>query len=403
MPKLKKELNLFQLTVISVGIILGAGIYALIGAAAATGGNAIWISFLISAFIALFTGLTYAEISSYFQGNAGEYDYVAKAFNKKFGFIIGVSMIFIAIITSSTVALGFAGYFTTLMPVPYLVSAILIILLMTFINFIGIKQSSLFNLFSTLVEFIGLIIIIVIGFKYFGTVNLLEMPQGVTGLFSSAALVFFAYIGFESLVKLKEETKNPDKTLPKAIILSIIITSILYVLVAISAVSVVGWDVLSKSSAPLSLVAKTVLGSFSGRLLAVIALFSTSNTILIGLVTASRQMYGMAKEKSLPKFLTVVHKRTRTPLFAVYISAAITILFALIGDVALVANLANILLFITFAVVNLSLIVLRYKMEPIKGKFRCPINIGRFPIISLLGFITSLAMIVFIFWGFIGL
>jgi len=403
MSELKRELNLFQLTVISVGIILGAGIYALIGAAAATGGNAIWISFLISAFIALFTGLTYAEISSYFSGNAGEYDYVTRAFNKKFGFFTGMSMIFIAIMTSSAVALGFAGYFTTLLPIPYWVAAILIILTMTFINMIGIKQSSFFNIFSTFVEFAGLIIIIFIGFKYMGTVNLLEMPQGVTGLFSSAALVFFAYIGFESLVKLKEETKDPDRTLPKAIILSILITSVLYVLVAISAVSVVGWEALSKSSAPLSLVAKTVLGSFSGRALAVIALFSTSNTILIGLVTASRQIYGMAKQNSLPKFLGVVHERTRTPLFAVYIAAAFAILFSLIGDVGLVANLTNILLFLTFATVNVSLIILRYKMEPIKGKFRCPINIGRFPVISLIGFITSIAMIVFIFWGFIGL
>jgi len=399
--KLKKELNLFQLTVISVGIILGAGIYALIGAAAITGGNAIWLSFLISAFIALFTGITYAEISSFFKGNAGEYDYVSRAISKHLGFLIGLAVILVAILTSSTVALGFAGYFITIVPLPYIVSAVLVIIFLTIFNIVGIKQASTFNIVATFIEFLGLILIILIGFKFFGSVNLLEVPQGITGVFFSAALIFFAYIGFESLVKLKEETKNPDKTLPKAIILSILITGVVYVLVAISAVSVVGWEQLSQSSAPLSLVAQTALGGLSGQVLVVIALFSTANTILIGLITASRQIYGIAKQKSLPKVFAQVHKRTRTPLIAVYVSSALAILFVFLGDITIVANLANILLFITFALVNLSLIILRYKLEPIKGKFRCPLNIGKFPIIAFLGFLSSIAMIFFIFWSFL--
>jgi len=400
MVKLKKELGLFQLTIISIGIILGAGIYALIGVAAGTGGNAIWLSFLISAVIALFTGLSYAELSAMFKGNAGEYDYISKAMNKKLGLFIGLSVIFVAIITSSTVALGFAGYFTTIVPLPYIVSAVLVIIFLTIFNIIGIKQSTWFNTIATVIEFIGLIIIILIGFKYIGTVNLFEMPQGISGVFVSAALVFFAYIGFESLVKLKEETKNADKVIPKAIILSVIITTILYVLVAISAVSVVGWQTLSQSSAPLSLVAQTALGGMSGQILVIIALFSTANTILIGLVTASRQIYGIAKEKALPQIFTQINERTRTPLIAVYVSTAIAILFVLIGDIALVANITNLLLFLTFALVNLSLIILRYKCKPKKGKFRCPVNIGKFPLISLLGMISSIVMIGFIFWGF---
>jgi basic amino acid/polyamine antiporter, APA family len=400
MVKLKRELNLFQLTVISVGIILGAGIYALIGVAAETGGNAIWLSFLISAIIALFTGLSYAELSAMFKGNAGEYDYISKAMNKKLGLFIGLSVIFVAIITSATVALGFAGYFTTIIPIPYIIAAILVIIFLTIFNMIGIKQATLFNIIATVVEFVGLILIILIGFKYIGTVNLFEMPQGLSGVFVSAGLVFFAYIGFESLVKLKEETKNPDKTIPKAIILSVIITTILYILVAVSAVSVVGWQALSQSAAPLALVAQTALGGMSGQILVIIALFSTANTILIGLVTASRQIYGIAKEKALPQIFTKIHERTRTPLIAVYASTAVAILFVLIGDIAFVANLTNLLLFFTFGLVNLSLIILRYKTKPKKGKFRCPVNIGRFPLISLLGMISSVVMIGVILWGF---
>jgi basic amino acid/polyamine antiporter, APA family len=304
MAKLKRQLGLFNLTLIGIGIILGAGIYALIGVAAGGAGNATWLAFLISAVIALLTGLSYAELSTMFKGDAGEYDYTSKAINKKFGLVVGLSVIAASIITASVVALGFAGYFITLIPLPYLLTAVLVILLMTIINFVGIKESSWFNALSTFVEIIGLIIIIVLGFKYIGSVNYLEMPLGFTGVFSSAALVFFAYLGFESIVKLREETKDPEKNIPRAIIISVAVTSVLYVLVAISSVSIIGWDQLAQSSAPLSLVAQTALGGITGPILAVIALFSTSNTILFSSITSSRQIYGMAKQKSVPKFLS---------------------------------------------------------------------------------------------------
>ncbi len=399
--KLKRELGLFHVTVAGVGIILGAGIYALIGAAAVDAGNAIWLSFLISAIIAIFTGLSYAELSSMFKGDAGEYDYVAKAFSRKFALFVGLSVVFAGIITASAVALGFAGYLTSMISMPYLVAALLLIILMTAINFIGIKQASWFNTFSTFVEFAGLILIILIGFKFIGAVNYVELPNGWYGIFSSAALVFFAFLGFESIIKLNEETKNPEKTIPKAILLAIGITSVVYVLVAISAVSVVGWEALSQSDAPLALVAATALGGIAGPVLAIIALFSTANTVLITLVTSSRQIYGMAKRKSLPQVLSHVHERTQTPWAAIGVATLIAIIFTLIGDIAIVANITNLFLFITFGSVNLSLIILRYKCKKMKRPFRCPGNIKGFPVVPLIGLISSVVMIGFILWGFI--
>jgi basic amino acid/polyamine antiporter, APA family len=399
--KLKRQLGLFNLTLIGTGIILGAGIYALIGVAAGGAGNATWLAFLISAVIALLTGLSYAELSTMFKGDAGEYDYTSKAINKKFGLVVGLSVIAASIITASVVALGFAGYFITLIPLPYLLTAVLVILLMTVINFVGIKESSWFNALSTFVEIIGLIIIIVLGFKYIGSVNYLEMPLGFTGVFSSAALVFFAYLGFESIVKLREETKDPEKNIPKAIIISVAVTSVLYILVAISSVSIIGWDQLAQSSAPLSLVAQTALGGITGPILAVIALFSTSNTILFSSITSSRQIYGMAKQKSLPKFLSKVHGKTRTPWIAILITMFVAIIFLFVGEIDLVANITNLFLFLTFAAVNLSLIILRYKAPKMKRAFRCPLNIGRLAVIPLLGLITSLVMMGFIIWGFL--
>jgi len=396
---LRRELGIFQVTIAGVGIILGAGIYALLGIAAGTSGNATWLAFLISALIALFTGLSYAELSSIFKGDSGEYDYIKYALSKWYAFLIGLSMIAAGFISAAAVALGFAGYFTQLVSMPLIVAALLLVILMTLINFVGIKETSWFNTVSTFIEFGGLVIIIFLGLKNFGSVNYFDMPQGITGVFSSAALVFFAYMGFESIVKLGEETKDPAKVIPRSLLYSVVITAVLYVLVALAAVSIIGWEELNASSAPLATVAAAVLGSKAFILLGIIALFSTSNTVLITMVATSRLAYGMAKEKSLPKFLSLVHERTRTPWAAILIIMLLTFLFTVIGDIEIVANLTNLFLFITFASVNLSMIVLRYKLKDRKRSFRCPVNIGNFPVIPLLGFLSSLGMLVFVLFN----
>ena len=396
---LRRELGIFQVTIAGVGIILGAGIYALLGVAAGTSGNATWLAFLISALIALFTGLSYAELSSIFKGDSGEYDYIKYALSKWYAFLIGLSMIAAGFISAAAVALGFAGYFTQLVSMPLIVAALLLVILMTLINFVGIKETSWFNTVSTFIEFGGLVIIIFLGLKNFGSVNYFDMPQGITGVFSSAALVFFAYMGFESIVKLGEETKDPAKVIPRSLLYSVVITAVLYVLVALAAVSIIGWEELNASSAPLATVAAAVLGSKAFILLGIIALFSTSNTVLITMVATSRLAYGMAKEKSLPKFLSLVHERTRTPWAAILIIMLLTFLFTVIGDIEIVANLTNLFLFISFASVNLSMIVLRYKLKDRKRSFRCPVNIGNFPVIPLLGFLSSLGMLVFVLFN----
>ena len=393
--ELNRTLGLFQVTIAGVGIILGAGIYALLGVAAQYSGNATWLAFFISSLVALFTGLSYAKLSSIYRGDAGEYDYVKDTVGKKFAFLIGLSMIAAGIVSASTVALGFAGYFTSIVPIPFLLGALLLIVLMTLINFIGIKQSTWFNTVSTFIEFAGLILIIILGIKYFGSVNYFEMPQGFSGVFSSAALVFFAYMGFESIIKLSEETINPEKTIPRAIILSIIITTIVYVLVAVSAVSIIGWEALASSTAPLASVAKAALGNgFAGPLLVIIALFSTANTVLITMVATSRQMYGMAKEKSLPKSLSIVHGRTRTPWVAILWIGVITIIFALIGDIEFIANLTNLFLFLTFGAVNLSLLLMAKKFYFDNSSKNKIYKIGKgFIVCAFIGLLSSLLML----------
>jgi len=208
---------------------------------------------------------------------------------------------------------------------------------------------------------------------------------------SAAALIFFAYIGFEDMVNMAEEVKNPVKVLPKAFILSIVITSIIYILVSISAVSVVSWETLGATAAPLAAVAETALPG-SSILLSIIALFATANTVLIILIVESRMMWGMARDNSLPKTLAKIHKKRRTPWVTILISTGVAAAFVLTSAITTIAQVTDLIVFIIFISVNTSLIALRYKKPKLKRPFKVPINIGRFPVLPFLGILISLAL-----------
>jgi len=294
-PHLKRELGLFQAVAAGVGIILGAGIYVLIGQAAGVAGNAVWLSFLLGALIAACTGLSYAELSSMYPKDAGEYLYTEKAFSEKLGWLTAFLIVFQGIVSAAAVALGFGGYLSRLLEpyfiVPIILLALFCVLFFSWINYRGIKETARFNTLFTLIEVGGLILIIFAAIKSYGRVNIFELTTGMSGVLSAASLIFFAYIGFESIVKLSEETKSPQKIIPRALVWSIIISTILYILTAIAAVSLLDWNILATSKAPLADAAATVFGSNAFLVLALIALFSTANTVLMILVTTSRMLF----------------------------------------------------------------------------------------------------------------
>lgn len=234
-----------------------------------------------------------------------------------------------------------------------------------------------------------------------GEVSYIEMPDGFLGVLKGAALVFFAFVGFESVVKLSEECKNPRKTIPRALLLSILITTILYILVSVSAVTIIDWQTLATSKAPLATAAANVLGDKAFLVLSVIALFSTANTVLISLFAGSRALYGIGKSYILLKPFTKVHKKFRTPHYAIIAVMIFAILFALIEDIGLIAELTNFTLFITFAVINTAVIVLRYTMPERKRMFTIPLNIGKLPIISVIGIISCLFLLAQLTMGII--
>jgi basic amino acid/polyamine antiporter, APA family len=392
MMALKKELGLFSTTLYGLGVILGAGIYALIAVGAGLAGNMLWLAFLISALIAIFTALSYAELSSIFSKDAAEYNYTRKAFKREsLSFMTSWVLAVGTVIAAATVALGFGGYFSALTGVEPRIAALGLIVLMSVLNYIGIKESATFNDVSTAIEIIGLLIVIAAGLlsQPHVQVDFFEIPSaGFAGIMAAVSVIFFAYIGFENLVNLSEEVKDSRSTLPKALVLSLVISTLLYMLVAIAAVREVGWEALSQSKAPLTLVVSQALGQYS-NLLSYIALFATANTVLMFLIVSSRILYGVSEAHSLPAFFSTVGSRG-TPYISVAIVGIVAGLFAYAQDIKTVAQLADLAVFIAYIAVNASLIVLAG--SNLKRKFTSP-RIAGIPVFAWLGMLSALYML----------
>jgi len=388
---LKKELGFWSLTLSGVGLILGAGIYALIGTAAGIAGNSLWLSFLIAAFLAVLTGLSYSELGSMFPKAGGEYIYTRKGLGKRFAFIIGWFVAFEAMLAVAAVALGFAGYFKELIGIPILIGAIGIIIACAALNWIGVKETVRFGVLFTLIEAAGLLLIIFIGLPYMSSVSL-TIPTDLSPVFVASALIFFAYLGFDDMAQMAEETKDASHTLPKALLTAVAITTVFYILVSLSALGVVGAEALAASNAPLALVASTALGPWAFTLLAVIALFATANTVLFCMLSSSRVLYGMSMNKSLPKQLSWLTPG-QTPGLAVIFVCIVSLVFVMYQDLTFAANITNFVIFITFFAVNLSVIVLRFSKPKVKRAFKVPFNIGPVPVTAVLGILSCLYML----------
>jgi APA family basic amino acid/polyamine antiporter len=404
--ELKRCLKLHEIVIYGVGLILGAGIYVLIGSAAGMAGNMLWLSFLLAAGVASFTAVSYAELSALFPEAAAEYVFARAAFKwRGLAWIFGFVAIIIGFTTASAVAIGFAHYLALFVPLDKTLLAAGLICVMTFVNFWGIKESARFNALATGIEIGGLLLIIVAGgylilIGHIPLANLAELPPLVSPdapvwlpVVSAGALIFFAYMGFEDIANIAEEAQNPSQTLPRAFLYALLISSVIYVLVAIVAVSAVPFSELAVSDQPLSLIMEVLIGGRSPEWIAVIALFATANTVLITLIVCARMMYGMAKSSALPASLAKVHKQRQTPYIGVILVGLVSIGFLFFKDIEILASISDVGIFLLFLVVNLSNIVLRYRRADLNRPWRGPLNIGRMPLLSLLGLISCILML----------
>jgi amino acid transporter len=389
---LARALGLASLTFYGTGIILGAGIYSVLGVAAGHAGDALWLCFLASGLVALLTGFSYAELSTAHPRASAEFSYLNRALPRwpSVAIVTGLLVALSGACTAATVSIAFAGYLRTFVALPPHLVALVLLGAVTALNVVGVKESGWVNAVFTLVEAGGLVVFALLGATQptFGEA-LASAPT--LGIASGAALVFFSFLGFENIANLAEEAKHPKRDLPRAIFLSLGIAALLYVLVALAAVALLAPTALAESDAPLADAARRHSPRLAGAL-GGIALFATANTALVSILVSSRVVFGIAREKQLPGALARLLPARKTPWLATLLVAGVAAALVPLGKVGVVASLSSFASLLAFAAVNVALIVLRYR-EPRKQRpFRVPLAIGKFPVLPAVGAVLTLAV-----------
>lgn len=382
-PVLDRSIGPIQLTLYALGSMLGAGIYGLIGKAAGEVGNAVWLSFLVAVVAALLTALSYASLGSRHPKAGGAAYVTQRAYRSPvLSFVVGLALVCSGLTSVATQSRVFAENFVKLFGVEFLpvpMVAIGFLLLLAGLVFRGIRESMWVNVVCTIVEAVGLLLVIGAGISYWGSVDYFETPAGSMDgalpllVVQGTVLTFFAFIGFEDTINVAEEVKDAQRTLPIALITATAIAAALYVAVAITVVSVVPWSTLKAAASPLSEVMKEAAPAFPPVVLTLITVFAVANTALVNYVTASRLLYGMAHQGLLPERIGAVHAVRQTPHIATLILVVIAMPLALLGTISDLASATVLLLLVVFAIVNGALIILKRRAGEQRGMFEVPL------------------------------
>ncbi len=396
--KFSRELGLLEATTLGVGAMIGAGIFILSGMAAGIAGPAAIISYVLCGLMTLFTALSYSELSSSIPLAGGGYTFVHQGLGGYIAFLNGWALIFGSVVACALYALGFAEHFNPLVDLvvkvspPVKFSAFAIALLLLLINIKGTKESGKTQNFFTLTKIVMLIIFVGLCIPFFKPQNLKSFaPFGFTGIFSATALIYISFFGFELISSASEEIKNPKKTVPKAILLSLFIPTLIYVAVVLVSVGILDYQTLGTSAAPLVLIAQKVLGSYGLLFVLIAGLLSTISALNATVLAAARQTYAMGRDGYLPGKIFRLHPKFKTPYTAIAAVGVIVLLFTLSGEVEFVAHLANFCYLFALILVNLSVIMLRKKEPRLKRPFKLPWH----PVIPLLAIACNLLILSF--------
>lgn len=394
--ELRRSLGLFQLTVLGIGTIVGAGIYSVLGAAAGLAGEGVWVSLLLAGLAALLTGLSYAELISLFPRAGAEYHFLRAAFPRlpALSFLAGFLMVLNAAATSATVALAFGGYCRVFVALPEWLPALALLLACTGLNLRGLRQASWVGTGIVAVEVGGLVLLVAAGVVHADVASAVHWPPvaAAPAVFLASSLIFFIYIGFEEVANLAEEARTPHRDVARAILLSIVFTTLLYLLVTWVVLALVPPATLAASDSPLTTAASAVAPGL-GPVLAISALFSTASTALISLLSISRLLFGMAREGALPSWLGRLSTRRQVPWAASLALLAGSVALLPLGDVAVVASLASLGVLCVFAAVQLAVIRLRFSRPELARGFRVAGALGRLPLLPVLGLLLTLALL----------
>jgi len=357
---LKRSLGLGLTTLYGLGTTIGAGIYVLVGTIAGTAGKLAPWSFLVAAAIAGLAGACFAQLARRHPKSAGEAHYVLVAFRRHWlSLAVGGLVVLTAIASAATIARGAAGYLALYLPLPDWALIALTVALLAGLCAWGIEESARFAAAITLIEIGGLVLVIGAGLFFapspLDTSGMLpESLDDLSPILAGTLIAFFAFVGFEHMVNVAEEVREPERVLPRAILLTLAITLVLYVLLAVVAVAHIAPATLAASGAPLSLIWTEAGGA--PWVLAAIGTFATLNGLLAMLILGSRVLYGLARQGSLPAALGRVHERRHTPLLATALTAGAVLAGSLLLPIGPLAELSSFFTLLVFLAVAAALL-----------------------------------------------
>jgi APA family basic amino acid/polyamine antiporter len=389
-PSLHRVMGPWLLLLFIVGDILGTGIYALTGKVANLVGGAVWLPFLMAFGVALLTAFSYLELVTKYPRAAGAALYTHRAFGIHFlTFLVAFAVMSSGITSSATASRAFAANLSDAFGlglaggIGITAIGLLFMAAIAIVNFRGVGESVKLNVLLTVVELTGLLIIIFIGLWAIGggqgdVSRIFEFKTeagaggAVWAAIAATTLAFFAMVGFEDSVNMAEETKDPVRTFPKILLLGLLITGVIYLLVSISAITLVPPEELGEGETPLLKVVAAGAPGFPLELFGFITMFAVANSALINMLMASRLVYGMSREHVLPPVLGRVHTGRRTPYVAIVFTSLLAFaLIVFVGEVPALGGTTALLLICVFAVVNVAVLVLR--KDPVgHGHFRTP-------------------------------
>ncbi len=423
-PTFARDLGLFDATMIGVGAMIGAGIFVLTGIAAGEAGPASILAFALNGLVTLLTAFAYAELASAIPKAGGGYSFVKMAYPGAVGFVSGWMLWFAYTVACSLYALGFAGYFWEFIHkyipfistgifsligsnAPILIVTVIIGSIFIWLNARGSEVTGKTENVLTLSKLFVLGI-----FVYFGLKEIFGNPEqakesftpfftrGFSGVFIAMGLTFIAFEGYDLIATVAEEIKTPEKNIPRATFIALGITITIYLLIlfvslaAVNSGGMASWEFLGKfKETAIVRAAENFMPAFGVALIVFGGILSTSSALNATVMAASRVAFSMGRDLWLPKRVSKIHSIRRTPHIAIYSTGAILLIMAVTLPIETVGSAASLMFLLTFALVNLSVIVLRRNHPEIPRRYKVPF----YPVVPLLGFTVNIFLALFQF------
>jgi len=385
---LKRGIGLFSATAIGVGAIIGAGIFVVTGIAAGLAGPGVIVSMIVAGVISAFTALSFSELGAYLPKEGGSYAFAHELISPYVGFVAGWMWIFSNIFAGAAVSLGFAHYFASLfLPLPVKAVAAVICLSFTLLNYLGVRQSAILNNVLVSAKVLILLYFVALGAGYLNSSHFTPFaPNGFSGILQGSALIFFAYAGFARITTMAEEVREPSRTIPRSIILSLGISSVIYLLVSFIAMGLVGYVDLSRSGSPLAEAVRATGSQVAVFVISVGAMVATASVLVTTILGVSRVAFAMARNDDLPRFLGRIHPKHKAPHYAVWITGLLMIAAAVFADLTQVVAVSIFASLLYYLIANLAALRLR------GGARRYPVFVpvvGSLSCLGLLAFLTA--------------